>query len=104
MRRDTWKCRYCGRRSERVSLGLSCFHCGRRPDVIQIETQLFRYDLGHYGIRSLPHISGTREHIYLAEVIHFDHGTAPVRFVHPGAATNVDEVGHLIGGRGGNAA
>lgn len=38
MKRDTWKCRYCGRRSERISLGLSCFHCGRKPDVIQIET------------------------------------------------------------------
>ena len=22
------KCRHCGRRSERISLGLSCFHCG----------------------------------------------------------------------------
>ena len=26
---DYEKCRHCGRRSERVTLGLSCFHCGR---------------------------------------------------------------------------
>ena len=38
MGRDPNKCRYCGRRSERISLGLSCFHCGRKHDVIQLET------------------------------------------------------------------
>lgn len=36
MGREHNKCRHCGRRSERVSLGLSCFHCGRTPDAFDV--------------------------------------------------------------------
>ena len=32
---DSWKCRFCGRRSERVSLGMSCFHCGHTQEPFQ---------------------------------------------------------------------
>jgi len=36
MKREPTQCRFCGRRSERVALGLSCFHCGRHPDAYKI--------------------------------------------------------------------
>lgn len=31
----TTKCHWCGRHSERVSLGLACFHCGHRRDELR---------------------------------------------------------------------
>jgi hypothetical protein len=36
MKRDANVCRYCGRRSERVALGLTCFYCGKSPNAFKV--------------------------------------------------------------------